>query len=227
MKIAIDGTAASGKGTLARKIAQELGYDYLDTGLLYRAVTFDALSISSPDIISLKNTSSSNYNLSRKLKNTLTQIATNLTLPITDVPELRSQEISQLAGIIASIAEVRQALIEKQKDFAEFPPSGIGVILDGRDIGSVILPEANYKFFIDAKPEIRAKRRFAELKNPLPHQTESLTLAEITERDFRDKTRPTAPLKRLPDAFFIDTSLLNADEVLQIALNYINREVSL
>ncbi|MBT5574477.1 (d)CMP kinase [Alphaproteobacteria bacterium] len=227
MKIAIDGTAASGKGTLARKIAQELGYDYLDTGLLYRAVTFDALSISSPDIISLKNTSSSNYNLSRKLKNTLTQIATNLTLPITDVPELRSQEISQLAGIIASIAEVRQALIEKQKDFAEFPPSGIGAILDGRDIGSVILPEANYKFFIDAKPEIRAKRRFAELKNPLPHQTESLTLAEITERDFRDKTRPTAPLKRLPDAFFIDTSLLNADEVLQIALNYINREVSL
>ena len=227
MKIAIDGTAASGKGTLARKIAQELGYDYLDTGLLYRAVTFDALSISSPDIISLKNTSSSNYNLSRKLKNTLTQIATNLTLPITDVPELRSQEISQLAGIIASIAEVRQALIEKQKDFAEFPPSGIGAILDGRDIGSVILPEANYKFFIDAKPEIRAKRRFAELKNPLPHQTESLTLAEITERDFRDKTRPTAPLKRLPDAFFIDTSLLNADEVLQIALNYINREASL
>ena len=227
MKIAIDGTAASGKGTLARKIAQELGYDYLDTGLLYRAVTFDALSISSPDIISLKNTSSSNYNLSRKLKNTLTQIATNLTLPITDVPELRSQEISQLAGIIASIAEVRQALIEKQKDFAEFPPSGIGAILDGRDIGSVILPEANYKFFIDAKPEIRAKRRFAELKNPLPHQTESLTLAEITERDFRDKTRPTAPLKHLPDAFFIDTSLLNADEVLQIALNYINREVSL
>ena len=135
---------------------------------------------------------------------------------------MRKQEISHLSAIIASIPEIREILFKKQRMFANKPPSKAGVILDGRDIGSVILPEAKIKFFIDAKPEIRAKRRYAELKGLSAEVQEETILDDLIKRDKADQTRRVAPLKRVPDAFFIDSSALNADEVLQIALNYIN-----
>ena len=113
-------------------------------------------------------------------------------------------------------------MVRKQRTFANKPPSKTGVILDGRDIGSVILPDAKIKFFIDAKPEIRAKRRYAELKSLSAEIQEETILDDLIKRDKADRTRRVAPLKRVPDAFFIDSSGLNADEVLQIALNYIN-----
>ena len=218
MKIAIDGTAASGKGTLAKGLAKKLGYDYLDTGLLYRRLALDIYNkgLTKFNLVNKKGIIS-NANI-----NMLADITLNLTLPISDHPDLRKQEISHLSAVIASIPEIREILVRKQRTFANKPPSKAGVILDGRDIGSVILPEAKIKFFIDAKPEIRAKRRYAELKNLSAEIPEETILDDLIKRDKADRTRHIAPLKRVPDAFFIDSSALNADEVLQIALNYIN-----
>jgi len=218
MKIAIDGTAASGKGTLAKGLAKKLGYDYLDTGLLYRRLALDIhkKGLTKFNFINEKGIIS-NANI-----NMLADITLNLTLPLSDHPDLRKQEISHLSAIIASIPEIREILFKKQRIFANKPPSKAGVILDGRDIGSVILPEAKIKFFIDARPEIRAKRRYAELKSLNAEIQEETILDDLIKRDKADRTRQIAPLKRAPDAFFIDSSALNADEVLQIALNYIN-----
>lgn len=218
MKIAIDGTAASGKGTLAKGLAKKLGYDYLDTGLLYRRLALDIYKkgLTKFNLINERGIIS-NANI-----NMLADITLNLTLPLSDHPDLRKQEISHLSAVIASIPEIREILFKKQRMFANKPPSKAGVILDGRDIGSVILPEAKIKFFIDAKPEIRAKRRYAELKSLSAEIQEETILDDLIKRDKADRTRHVAPLKRVPDAFFIDSSGLNADEVLQIALNYIN-----
>ena len=218
MKIAIDGTAASGKGTLAKGLAKKLGYDYLDTGLLYRRLALDIYKkgLTKFNLINERGIIS-NANI-----NMLADITLNLTLPLSDHPDLRKQEISHLSAVIASIPEIREILFKKQRIFANKPPSKAGVILDGRDIGSVILPEAKIKFFIDAKPEIRAKRRYAELKSLSAEIQEETILDDLIKRDKADRTRHIAPLKRVPDAFFIDSSALNADEVLQIALNYIN-----
>lgn len=218
MKIAIDGTAASGKGTLAKGLAKKLGYDYLDTGLLYRRLALDIYKkgLTKFNLINERGIIS-NANI-----NMLADITLNLTLPLSDHPDLRKQEISHLSAVIASIPEIREILFKKQRMFANKPPSKAGVILDGRDIGSVILPEAKIKFFIDAKPEIRAKRRYAELKSLSAEIQEETILDDLIKRDKADRTRQIAPLKRVPDAFFIDSSALNADEVLQIALNYIN-----
>ena len=217
MKIAIDGTAASGKGTLAKGLAEKLGYDYLDTGLLYRSLALDIYKkgLTKFNLINERGIIS-NANI-----NMLADITLNLTLPLSDHPDLRKQEISHLSAVIASIPEIREILVRKQRTFANKPASKAGVILDGRDIGSVILPEAKIKFFIDAKPEIRAKRRYAELKSLSAEIQEETILDDLIKRDKADRTRRVAPLKRVPDAFFIDTSALNADEVLQIALNYI------
>jgi len=218
MKIAIDGTAASGKGTLAKGLAKKLGYDYLDTGLLYRRLALDIYKkgLTKFNLINERGIIS-NANIDM-----LADITLNLTLPLSDHPDLRKQEISHLSAVIASIPEIREILFKKQRMFANKPPSKAGVILDGRDIGSVILPEAKIKFFIDAKPEIRAKRRYAELKSLSAEIQEETILDDLIKRDKADRTRDVAPLKRVPDAFFIDSSGLNADEVLQIALNYIN-----
>jgi len=218
MKIAIDGTAASGKGTLAKGLAKKLGYDYLDTGLLYRRLALDIYKkgLTNFNLINERGIIS-NANI-----NMLADITLNLTLPLSDHPDLRKQEISHLSAVIASIPEIREILFKKQRMFANKPPSKAGVILDGRDIGSVILPEAKIKFFIDAKPEIRAKRRYAELKGLSAEVQEETILDDLIKRDKADRTRHVAPLKQVPDAFFIDSSALNADEVLQIALNYIN-----
>ena len=218
MKIAIDGTAASGKGTLAKGLAKKLGYDYLDTGLLYRRL---ALDICKKGLTKFKLINEKGIIPNANI-DMLADITLNLTLPLSDHPDLRKQEISHLSAVIASIPEIREILFKKQRMFANKPPSKAGVILDGRDIGSVILPEAKIKFFIDAKPEIRAKRRYAELKSLSAEIQEETILDDLIKRDRADRTRHVAPLKRVPDAFFIDSSALNADEVLQIALNYIN-----
>ena len=218
MKIAIDGTAASGKGTLAKGLAKKLGYDYLDTGLLYRRLALDICKkgLTKFNLINERGIIS-NANIDM-----LADITLNLTLPLSDHPDLRKQEISHLSAVIASIPEIREILVRKKRTFANKPPSKAGVILDGRDIGSVILPEAKIKFFIDAKPEIRAKRRYDELKSLSAEIHEESILDDLIKRDKADWTRHIAPLKRVPEAFFIDSSALNADEVLQIALNYIN-----
>ena len=211
MKIAIDGPAASGKGTLARTLAMKLSFDYLDTGTLYRAVAREALAQTLP--ISEENQSIQQ----------LVELCHLLDLPIANDESLRSSQVAQAASKIASLADVRTALVEKQRDFAQNPPSGKGAVLDGRDIGTVILPDADIKFYIDADIEVRAKRRHLELQATGAEISHAEVLADLIERDARDKNRTAAPLIAAKDAIFIDTSQKNAEEVLQLTLSYINR----
>ena len=212
-KIAIDGPAASGKGTLAKTLAMALSYDYLDTGTLYRAVA--------RDVLAAKISLDANPDTGADKQNEIVAIAQNLALPISNDDSLRTSEVAQIASKIAVLTAVRDALFEKQRHFANNPPSGKGVVLDGRDIGSVILPDADVKFYIDAALDVRAKRRFLELSATDDTITQAQILADLTQRDARDKTRTTAPLKPADDAIIIDTSELSAQDVLQLALNHV------
>jgi len=208
MIIAIDGTAASGKGTLGRTLAMRLGLDYLDTGQLYRAVGLAVKQVG--------------VNLEDASDETLKTLINELDLCQKFGPELRSSEIGELASKVAAIAQVRASLLERQRDFAHNPPNGKGAVLDGRDIGSVILPDADAKFFIDAAADIRATRRHLELKARGEDIEFSEVLADIIKRDCRDKNRTVAPLIAAEDAFFIDSSDKNAEEVLAICLDYLD-----
>ena len=211
LQIAIDGPAASGKGTLAKTLAMALGYDYLDTGTLYRAVAKLAAdaNLVHPD--------------GSFTETDIVEIARNLTLPLGNSDGLRTSEIAQIASKIASNIAVREALIDKQRQFAKTPPNGKGAVLDGRDIGTVILPDADLKLYIDADVEVRAKRRFLELSAKDETISQAQILADLIERDTRDKTRKTAPLIPAPDAQIIDTSEMSAQEVLEIAVNLVKR----
>ena len=220
-KIAIDGPAASGKGTLAKTLAMALSYDYLDTGTLYRAVARDVLAAKISLDANPDNGPDGSPDNGADKQNEIVAIAQNLALPISNDDSLRTSEVAQIASKIAVLTAVRDALFEKQRDFANSPPSGKGAVLDGRDIGSVILPDADVKFYIDAALDVRAKRRFLELSATDDTITQAQILADLTQRDARDKTRTTAPLKPADDAIIIDTSELSAQDVLQLALNHV------
>lgn len=205
MIIAIDGTAASGKGTLGRTLAMRLDLDYLDTGKLYRAVGHAALT-SGVDIDASDPTA-------------IAEIATNLDLSQPFTSELRTTDVGEAASKVAALAEVRQALLRKQREFAEYPPHGKGAVLDGRDIGTVVLPDADAKFYIDAAADIRANRRHLELVAAGEAIEFPEVLSDLIKRDCRDKNRTVAPLIAADDAFFIDSSTKNAEEVLELVLS--------
>ena len=205
MIIAIDGTAASGKGTLGRTLAMRLDLDYLDTGKLYRAVGHAALT-SGVDIDASDPTA-------------IAEIATNLDLSQPFTSELRTTDVGEAASKVAALAEVRQALLRKQREFAEHPPHGKGAVLDGRDIGTVVLPDADAKFYIDAAADIRANRRHLELVAAGEAIEFPEVLSDLIKRDCRDKNRTVAPLIAADDAFFIDSSTKNAEEVLDLVIS--------
>lgn len=205
MIIAIDGTAASGKGTLGRTLAMRLDLDYLDTGKLYRAVGHAALT-SGVDIDASDPTA-------------IAEIATNLDLSQPFTSELRTTDVGEAASKVAALTEVRQALLRKQREFAEHPPHGKGAVLDGRDIGTVVLPDADAKFYIDAAADIRANRRHLELVAAGEAIEFPEVLSDLIKRDCRDKNRTVAPLIAADDAFFIDSSTKNAEEVLELVLS--------
>tara|TARA_Y100001958_G_scaffold148833_1_gene130885 strand:+ start:79 stop:720 length:642 start_codon:yes stop_codon:yes gene_type:complete len=205
MIIAIDGTAASGKGTLGRTLAMRLDLDYLDTGKLYRAVGHAALT-SGVDIDASDPTA-------------IAEIATNLDLSQPFTSELRTTDVGEAASKVAALTEVRQALLRKQREFAEHPPHGKGAVLDGRDIGTVVLPDADAKFYIDAAADIRANRRHLELVATGEAIEFPEVLSDLIKRDCRDKNRTVAPLIAADDAFFVDTSTKNAEEVLELVLS--------
>jgi len=207
--IAIDGSAASGKGTLAKRVAAEFGYDYLDTGALYRAV---ALSL-------LKAGVNSNNIDEKQAVNS----ASELDLSLTQTAEIRTDNVAALASIVAAISPVRAELLALQRSFATAPPSGKGAVLDGRDIGTIVLPDADIKFFIDADLDIRAERRTKELLQAGQSVMFRDVLEDMKARDDRDRTRPVAPLKAADDAITIDTSKTDATAVLALALSYIDR----
>ncbi|MDC0649076.1 (d)CMP kinase [Candidatus Puniceispirillum sp.] len=209
MIIAIDGSAASGKGTLAKQVAAEFGYDYLDTGALYRAVA-----------LSLLNAGVNSRNFDEKQ---VVNAASTLDFSLTQVAEIRTDKVAALASIVAAIGPVRAVLLSLQRAFAAAPPSGKGAVLDGRDIGTVVLPDARLKFFIDADIYIRAERRTKELIQAGQSVMMRHVLEDMKARDDRDRTRSVAPLKAADDAITIDTSNMDAPAVLALALSHIDR----
>jgi len=197
MIVAIDGLAASGKGTLAKRLAAELGFAHLDSGLIYRAVGWKVLQDGGQDLESAA-------------------IMAAITLRPEDLnnPDLRTEIVAQAASKVAAIPEVRKAVLGFQRDFAKNPPDGAGgAVLDGRDIGTVVCPDAEVKIFVTASQEVRAERRFKELKPGHPDLSFEAVAADIAERDRRDTEREVAPAVAAPDAHLLDTTNLSIDSV--------------
>jgi cytidylate kinase len=199
MIITLDGPASSGKGTLARRLAAHLKLPHLDTGLLYRAVAERMRATGRPfdDVAAA------------------VAVAASVDLAALDSGRLRGYALGDAASIVASIPEVRAALLRIQKDFASQPG---GAVLDGRDTGTVIAPEADVKIFVTATPEVRAKRRLSELSARDQRKSYEQVLAEIKHRDERDAGRPIAPLKQAPDAALLDTTDLDIEAAFRAAL---------
>jgi cytidylate kinase len=201
--IAIDGPAAAGKGTLARRLAGILGYAYLDTGLLYRAVGMRVLRAGGDPADEAAATSA----------------ARALDPGDLDAPDLRSDLAGQTASMAAAIGGVRAALLAFQRAFAAQPPGGApGAVLDGRDIGTVVCPDADVKLFVTASLAVRAERRLKELRQRGLAAIQEGVLRDMQERDARDSLRAIAPLQPAADAVVIDTSELDPDAVVAAAL---------
>lgn len=208
--IAVDGTAASGKGTLAKELARHFGFAHLDSGSLYRLVALETLK-SGGDPRSPSDAIAA---------------AGRIDPSHADTPDIRRQEIAEAASLVSAVPEVRQKLLAFQRDFAESPPGGAsGAVIDGRDIGTVVCPSAQAKLFVDAKPEIRARRRWLELSAAGRSIEESAVLNDIRTRDVRDKGRAVAPLMAAPDAVLLDTSDLDIDAAFAAALALVKPRV--
>ncbi|HYC26085.1 MAG TPA: (d)CMP kinase [Roseiarcus sp.] len=205
MIIAIDGPAASGKGTLARRLAGRFGLPHLDTGLLYRA------------------TAAALIDHGRDLNDVAAAVAAARGLALTDFDEarLRGREMGEAASIVAAFGPVRDALIEAQRSFAARPG---GAVLDGRDIGTVVCPDADVKIFVTASPEARAQRRALELAAQGEKFDYQAILEAIRRRDARDSEREAAPLKAASDAVVIDTTRLTIDAAFNLALRLVEKK---
>jgi cytidylate kinase len=199
--IAVDGPAASGKGTIARALARHYGLPHMDTGLLYRAVA-----------LNLWRWGGDPRNEFEALR-----ACDDLGFDPGD-EELRSEPVSRIASAISAYPSVRSALLERQQDFARQPG---GAVLDGRDIGTVIAPEAQVKLYVTASPEVRARRRMKELEARGMKAGYDDVLADIHARDERDSTRPVAPLKQASDALLLDTSELTVEQAVAEALRLV------
>lgn len=205
--VAVDGPAASGKGTLSRRLASVYGLKFLDTGTLYRGVAWRVLQSGGDP----RDEASS------------VDVAQQLDLEGVDTAELRTAEVGRAASHVAVHPGVRQALFDFQRRFGETLP---GAVLDGRDIGTVIFPDATVKLFITANVEERARRRYAELKIQDPSLSLETVTADLRRRDERDQSRNEAPLTPAADAELIDTSKLSPEEVLSRASRVIDNAVA-
>jgi cytidylate kinase len=203
MIITVDGPAAAGKGELSRRLARHFDYARLDTGQIYRAVGRRVLLDGADPLAAAKALQAAEL----------------------DDPVLRTEEVAQAASKVAAIPAVRQALLAFQRDFAARPPGGKrGAVLDGRDCGTVVCPEAPIKFFVTARLDVRAERRLKELQANGVAAIGSAVLRDMQERDVRDSTRTVAPLEPAKDALVLDTSDMDADAVFTAALDYISRQ---
>jgi CMP/dCMP kinase len=204
--IAVDGPAASGKGTIARAIARHLGLPHMDTGLLYRAVALNLWRWGgdpASEFEALRATHELNLDPSDE--------------------ELRSEPVSKIASSVSAYPSVRAALLQRQQQFAT---QAGGAVLDGRDIGTVIAPDADVKLFVTATPEVRARRRQKELEGRGMHGRFADVLADIHARDQRDSTREAAPLREADDAVHLDTSDLDVDQAIAAAIRLVEERLS-
>lgn len=210
MIIAVDGPAAAGKGTLARRIAQHYRLDHLDTGRLYRATALEALIAggdpADPSVAEVA---------ARRVR------AESLSNP-----RLNEERVAQASSVVAAFPSVRAALLAFQRDFAHRPAGGRGAVLDGRDIGTVVCPDADAKIFVTASVDARADRRFKELRAGGAEAIYERVLQDMKDRDARDSQRRAAPLVPADDAFVLDTTALDADAALAAALDFIGRKLA-
>lgn len=216
--IAIDGSSSAGKGTLAFRLAERFDYAYLDTGALYRGVGYEMLQ----------------KGLNPEDEKAALEVALSLSpgkmLHLQDESAIRNEVCGKAASQVSALPAVRKALFDFQRRFAEQPIKkdgkwAQGAILDGRDIGTVICPDAPIKIFLTARPEIRAERRFKELQSKGLCVIYETVLSDITARDKRDQERTAAPLKPATDAFIIDTSDMTPDDVFAAAIRYIEERL--
>jgi CMP/dCMP kinase len=208
--IAVDGTAASGKGTLAQKLAQHFRFAHLDSGSLYRLVALEVADGAGDP----------------SREEDVLPAARSIDVTRRDDARIRSAEIGHAASIVSAFPEVRKALLNFQRAFAARPPAGAkGAVIDGRDIGTVICPDAPAKLFVDAAPEVRAHRRWLELKGRGETADETRLLAEIVERDKRDSGRAISPSRPAPDALLLNTTHLDIDAAFAAALALVKPKV--
>ena len=204
MIIAIDGPAASGKGTLGKRLAVHYGLRHLDTGLIYRAVAKSVLDAGGrPDDVAAA-----------------VAAAQALEPAGFDETVLKTPAVGEAASLVSAIPAVRTALLAFQRDFAAQPP---GAVLDGRDIGTVICPDADVKIYVTATPEVRARRRAAEYRAQGKAIDDASVLADILKRDERDQNRAAAPLKQAPDAHLLDTTHMNVEAAVTAAIAIVER----
>lgn len=209
--VAIDGPAASGKGTLAQRLAKRFGFAHLDTGKLYRAAAMIALdSGADPADPAAAETA-----------------ARRVTPALLNDPRLLGEQVAGAASVVAAIPAVRAALLDFQRAFAAHPPPPTaGAVLDGRDIGTAVCPDAAVKLFVTASPEARATRRLKELRERAVTAIYDRVLQDMKERDARDSRRRIAPLAAAPDAVTIDTTTLGPDQVFETASDLIARALA-
>ena len=220
--IAIDGPAGSGKSTMAKRLAAELGYRYVDTGAIYRTVAyfFDLWGVSPKDIDGIRRyIDELNIDIEYDDEGIQHMIMNGIDV----TADIRTQEISQKASLVSAHAIVRDMLLDMQRDVAK----KYNVIMDGRDIGSVVLPKANVKIFLTASPEVRAKRRTDELIAKGQKADYNKVLQEIKQRDYQDTHREVAPLKMCRDSIKVDTSELDIDEVIAEIKRIIGEKIPL
>lgn len=209
--VAVDGPAASGKGTIARRLAEHLGFAHLDTGLLYRAVARRVIDGNGDPADS----------------DSAVRAARGLDAADLAGEGLRDETVAEAASVVAADAGVRAALLDFQRAFAAAPPDAApGAVLDGRDIGTVVCPDAEVKLFLDASPEVRARRRVRELRERGSNGIYAAVLRDMEARDARDRDRAAAPLAPAEDAFVIDTSTMDADEVFREALAHFDAQTT-
>ena len=207
MIVAVDGPAAAGKGTLARRIAAQFGLAYLDKGLLYRAVGYKLVRVGADP-----GDPAAAAEAARALR------AADL-----EDDQLRGDAAAAAASVVAAMPDVRAALLEFQRAFAARPPGDAkGAVIDGRDIGTVVCPDADVKFFVTAALEIRAERRLMELRGRGEDAIYARVLADMQARDARDSQRDIAPLVAAEDAYVLDTSALDADAAFARAIDHMN-----
>jgi cytidylate kinase len=205
--IALDGPAASGKGTLGELIAREYGFAYLDTGSLYRGVAWLVL----------------NEGGDPGDEDEAADAAERFTLQSIEGADIRTREVGAAASKVAAMPRVRKALLDFQRRFASNPPGGKrGAVLDGRDIGTVVCPDATVKFFVIASPDVRANRRWLELLPQKPHLTEKEVFDDLAERDARDAARTDAPMVQADDAELLDTTHLTIEAAFAAARRVID-----